>query len=88
MNTEDFEKLLQLLLNKVKIVAHEKIAPYKEEAYNLIKHIDPDDTLFIACCLAHNDSVLWSDDKQLKKQDRIRIIDTKDMINLIEKSGT
>jgi len=36
-----------------------------------------------ACALAYKDSVIWSDDKKLKKQSEIQIINTSEMYNII-----
>ena len=83
MKEKDFEELLSLLLKKVIIIPNEVLLHYKKEAYQIIKDIDPDDVIFIACVLAFSDSVLWSDDKKLKQQSKIRIINTNEMYSLI-----
>ena len=56
---------------------------YKNQAYELVKDIDPDDILFIACALAYPESIIWSDDKKLKQQHKINIINTTEMYSLI-----
>ena len=83
MKEKDFEELLSLLLRKVIIIPNEVLLHYKKEAYQIIKDIDPDDVTFIACALAFNDSVIWSDDKKLKQQSKIRIKNTNEMYSLI-----
>jgi len=83
MKEKDFEELLSLLLRKVIIIPNEILLHYKKEAYQIIKDIDPDDVTFIACALAFNDSVIWSDDKKLKQQSKIRIKNTNEMYSLI-----
>jgi len=83
MKSKDFEELLNLLLLKVIIIPNEVLLHYKKEAYQIIKDIDPDDVTFIACALAVTDSVLWSDDKKLKQQSKVRIINTNEMYSLI-----
>ncbi|MBS3802503.1 MAG: hypothetical protein KGY65_07130 [Candidatus Thermoplasmatota archaeon] len=42
--------------------------------------------MFIACALRHQSSVLWTDDKKLKQQSIIPIIDTSEMVRLSFKS--
>ena len=81
MNTTDFNLLLNILLRKVMIVPTEVLFPYRKEAYEIVKDIDQDDTLFIACALAYPDSIIWSDDKRLKQQSKIRIVNTSEMLN-------
>jgi predicted nucleic acid-binding protein len=53
MNTKEFELLLHILLRKVRIIPTDVLFPYKKKAYEIVKDIDPDDTLFIACALAY-----------------------------------
>ena len=83
MNTKDFNLLLNLLLRKVMIVPNEVLFPYRKEAYELVKNIDPDDTIFIACALAYPDSLLWSDDKKLKHQTKVHIVNTNEMYSIL-----
>ncbi len=83
MDGTEFEQLLQLLLTKVIIIQEDILDSYKIEAINIINHLDPDDTMFIACALAYPGSVIWSNDKRLALQNKIKIISTKEMIELI-----
>lgn len=76
MIPEDFNKLLQLILNKVMIILSEILYPYRKEALEIIKDIDIDDVTFIACALAYPDSILWSDDKKIKKQSKVKVLNT------------
>jgi predicted nucleic acid-binding protein len=79
MTTKDFNLLLELLLKKVIIIPKEKLLPYKQEADALVKNIDPEDSIFIACALACK-GVLWTDEKRLKKVKKIRVLNTKEII--------
>ena len=58
MSAKDFNLLLNLLLKKVMIAPTEVLFQYRKEACEIIKNIDPDDTIFIACALAYSDSVI------------------------------
>jgi len=86
MDEIGFNKLLQLILKKVVIIPNEVLIPYKKEAYEIIKNIDPDDVLFIACALAYPNSVIWSDDKKLKKQAKIKVLNTQEIIKFLTKN--
>lgn len=86
MRKHDFNKLLNILLQKVIIIPSETLLPYKKEALHIVKEIDKNDAMFIACALRHQPSVLWTDDKKLKQQSVIPIIDTSEMIRLSFKS--
>jgi len=80
MNWMDFDRLLNLILKKVFIVSNKVLHPYRKEALEIIKDIDPDDVIFVACALAYPDSIIWSDDKRLKNQTKVRIMNTKEMM--------
>ncbi len=82
MNVEDFDKLFQLLLKKVVIVPNEVLRRYREKAVAIVEGIDVDDALFIACALAYPNSILWSDDKGLKTQSKIKILNTTEIKRL------
>jgi predicted nucleic acid-binding protein len=82
MGAKQFEMLLTILLQRVQIVPTDILLSYEKKAYDTVKDIDPDDILFIACALAHPDSILWSDDKKLKQQTVVPIINTKEMYHL------
>ena len=71
MPKEEFEKLFRLIISKVLIVPNELLVPYREKAFEIVKDIDPKDVLFIACALAYPGSIIWSNDKQLKKQSKV-----------------
>lgn len=83
IKSKDFEELLSLLLQKVIIIPSEVLLNYRDEAYQIIKDIDPDDVTFIACALAFSGSLIWSDDKKLKRQTKVRIINTTEMYSLL-----
>jgi len=83
MKTEEFNDLLQLMLEKVLIIPNEILDKYINEAWELIKEHSPEDVIFIACGLAYENSILWSDDKKLKRQNKVKILNTKEIINII-----
>ena len=83
MAENEIQKLINLILKKVTIVPENILDKYREEAVIIIGHIDPDDVLFIACGLAYPDSIIWSDDKKLKKQSRIRIQNTSEILKVL-----
>ena len=83
MKIKEFNKLLKNILKKVTIIPTADLLPYRDQAIKIIDDIDPDDDFFIACSLAHN-CPLWSDDKHLKKQDRVKIISTKELIEILD----
>ena len=83
MQMHEFNKILELILTKVIIIPNEVILPYKEKAHRIIKDIDVNDIIFIACVLAYPNSVLWSDDKKLKLQNTVKIMNTSEIKDFV-----
>lgn len=81
MDREGFEMLFLVILERIRIISDESIAPYKPQASEIVKYIDPDDALFFACALAHPGSAIWSDDKRLKEQEAVKVLNTKEMLS-------
>lgn len=77
----ELDNLLLNLLKYVQIVKTEKIIDYKSRAFDIIGKIDKDDVIFIATALAYN-AVVWTDDADFQKQDKIKTLTTKDMIKV------
>ncbi len=83
MKESDFDRLLQLLLLKVVIVPSEVLLSHREEALRLVESIDVNDAVFIACALAFPDSLIWSDDAGLKRVEKIRVLNTKEIMEFL-----
>jgi len=82
----DFEFLLSLILTRVKLVSPELLETNKLEALEIAKSInDLDDLLFIACALTYSDSAIWSNDKDLKRQSKVKVMDTKEFLIFLQK---
>jgi len=84
MSKEEFNKLLKIILKKVKIIPNEVLTNYKKEALELVKEIDINDMVFVACALAHFNSVIWSDDKRLKNLKNIKVLNTQEIIEIFK----
>ncbi len=82
LSKQDFNALLTIILKKVAIVPNEVLLPHRQKALNIVKNIDKDDVLFIACALAYSDSVIWSNDKKLKNQKVVRVLNTDEFSDL------
>ena len=83
MHKEEFEDLLLNILQKVKIIRTEELKQYRSSAQRIINDIDPDDELIVACAIAHRDNIIWSDDKNLKKQNNVKILNTSEVIDFL-----
>ena len=84
MNQEEFDKLLQLILEKVIVVPNENLGPFIKEAWELIKDHSPEDVIFIAYGLAYENSILWSDDKKLKRQNKVKVLNTNEIVRMLK----
>ncbi len=80
---EDYMELISILLKYIVVIPDEVILPYREKALEIVQDIDKDDALFFATALAFDNSVIWSDDKKLKSQNIIRIINTEEIAKLL-----
>ncbi|MFH1721154.1 MAG: PIN domain-containing protein [Candidatus Altiarchaeota archaeon] len=79
----EFNQLLGLLLSKVVIAPNELLKKHRKEAIETVKDIDLYDAPFIACTLAYPNSILWTDDKKLKKLKNITALNTQEIICLL-----
>lgn len=82
MSEKEFNQLLKLILTKVLIVPNTSLEKHYDIAFELVKDIDPNDLIFFACALNYPESVIWSGDTKLKKQSKIKIINTSEMTGL------
>ena len=82
LSNEEFEMLFDKLKQKLKMLDDQVINLKFEEAYEIMKNIDPKDSVFIAAALATN-SDIWSDDQHFQKQNKIKVWKTEDLIGLV-----
>ena len=80
LTEEEYNKIMATLFKYIKLVPIEEIEKNWKEAKKIIEHIDPEDVVFIAASLGIHDSVIWSDDRHFKKQDKVKVLKTKDMV--------
>ena len=83
LNEREFETLLFDIAISVKFIPIEKYKNFLKKALKISP--DPDDLDFFALALKLK-FPLWSNDLLLKKQDKIRIPTTKEILGLIRKS--
>jgi len=74
--TEEFFRLLETLKRRIVIVPLEELVPYVDEAEKITP--DPDDMAYFALALKLN-CAIWSNDKQLKEQDKIEVYNTHEL---------
>ncbi len=79
-NTLEFDRLLKIVISQVRLVPDKELAPFLPAAASLIS--DQNDLLYMACALKE-DTIIWSNDKEFKKQARIKTKTTTEMIKEI-----
>jgi len=77
--TEDFFRLLEILKRRITLVPLEEIREYVNEAEKITP--DPNDTVYFALALKLN-CAIWSNDKKLKEQDKIKVYHTHEIAKL------
>lgn len=85
LTADEFDRLFEGILDDVVLVPTEVIRDHLEEAKGVMLDIDPKDVVFVAAALSFEDPVIWSDGKDFEKQDRIRVVKTKQFARLFEK---
>ena len=82
MTEQEYNQLLNSLLNHIILIPEERIHQKLEEASNLLSKIDPDDVIFLATALSLDNSKIWSDDSHFEKQSKIRVFKTEHIVKL------
>ena len=83
LTEDEFQELFIILTKNIYLVNNEKLKDYIKEAKELCQDIDIKDTEFVACALAYSNSILWTEDKALKKITKIKVLNTKEILELL-----
>lgn len=79
LSSKEFNLELNRLKSFVKFIRKKDFSDFIKKAEKIAP--DKDDADFLALCLKLN-APLWSNDRELKKQNRVVVLDTKDIIDL------
>ena len=80
LDEEEFKELIAILFKYIRIVPAEEIKKNRSESKKIMEHIDPEDVVFIAAALSIPDSAIWSDDRHFEKQNKLKVLNTEDLI--------
>ena len=80
---EELSVLLSLFVENIEIVEDSFIINKMDSALEVMKDIDEKDAPILACALAVSNNGIWSDDKHLTRQDRVKVWKTSDLIEFI-----
>ncbi len=80
MTEEEYDKTVATLLKHIRLVPAEETGKNWGKAMKIMAHIDEEDVVFIATALSVPDSVIWSNDKDFERQDKVKVLKTKEMV--------
>ena len=84
LEAEEFSNLLKSLFKHIEIISTGNLADSWEKSMDIIEKIDSEDVVFIAAALTIQDAAIWSDDNHFDKQNAVKVLKTKDMIEFIK----
>jgi len=79
-NREDFIELFELFQQNIIIIPMKEIKPFMAEVDEFSPDLDDSPYLALALKLG---CPLWSNDKDLKRQNRVKILSTEDLVKLL-----
>lgn len=79
---EEFEKFMEIIQKRISLIPYEEFESFMDE----VEKISPDskDNEYLALALKL-DCTLWSNDKKLKTQDKVKVYSTEDLMNKLNK---
>ena len=81
INENEFHLLFLRLLKYIRLIPLDIVANFKYKARKIMEKIDKDDVIFIAASLALK-CPIWSEDKHFQRQKEIKVLTTKDILDL------
>jgi len=79
---EEFERFMEIIQKRIKLIPYEEFKSFINKAEKFSP--DTKDTEYLALALKFN-CALWSNDKKLKTQDKVKVYSTEDLINELKK---
>lgn len=79
---EEFERFMEIIQKRIKLIPYEEFKSFMTEAEKVSP--DPKDAEYLALALKLN-CALWSNDKKLKTQDKVKVYSTEDLMNELKK---
>jgi len=79
---EDFQRFMDIIQKRIRLVPYEDFESYMEEAEKISP--DPNDSEYLALAMKLN-CAFWTNDKKLRKQDKVKIYLTEDLVNELKK---
>jgi predicted nucleic acid-binding protein len=83
LDENEISSLIENLIKRLKIIKKVDALQFRERALEVMRSIDLDDVLIVASALFVEGSIIWSEDKALKKQNEVRVCNTSEIISLL-----
>jgi predicted nucleic acid-binding protein len=80
LSENEFNTVLDTLFEYIGLVPNNAIQGYVERAKAFMLPIDEKDVIFLATSMALEDTIIWSDDKHFKQQNKAKVKTTKEML--------
>jgi len=80
---DNFNLLMQILLDNVELVPFEDFADGYDRAMEIMKPVDENDAPFLAVGLALGIEGIWTEDRHFLRQDILKVYSTGDLIEKI-----
>ena len=80
LSEREIKLALSILLTNMRVIPKEDVLAKWSEAEEIMGSIDKNDAPFIAASLSMSCDGIWSDDKHLKRQNRVKVWTTDDIL--------
>ena len=84
ISEQQFDKIKEIALQNVETISDFAIQDKMPQAKEIMDKTDEKDTPFIAAALSIKNEGIWSDDRHFKKQDKIKVWNTRDLMDYIK----
>ena len=81
LSDSDFELFLSLISSQIEFIPHTEFKKYASEAEKITPDMDDSDYFALALKLRCG---IWSNDKKLKQQNKVKVYSTTEIISLIQ----
>jgi len=81
---KDINQLINIFRENLLSVSIDEYEQNLDKANDIIGSIDEKDVAFIALALATKNNGIWTNDKHFMKQDKVKVVSTWDMMNLLQ----
>ena len=82
LSRPEIDLVLETLLMNIHIIPPQDIVFKRKEAEEIMAPIDRNDAAFLAAAMSVPCDGIWSDDSHLKRQSKVRVWTTKDLVEL------